>query len=130
MKTKGADFKDTYLFRRHWQSQLVAQEFNGPWTKSLQAALFPLGWFWCQTGEGKAYSWGWPISAEQLQVRVIIHLSSEKPTAAPHRQALSHRALVWQPMGGCWWPPPVPPLSCLQCPRGRSVQNMGWCGLL
>lgn len=130
MKTRGGDFKDVSLFRRHWQKPPVVQEFNGPWTRTLQTAPFPLGWFWCQMGEGKAYSWGWPISAEQLQARVIIHLSGEKTTAAPYRQAPSRRALVQQPVGGCWQPPPATPLSCPQCLRWKSVQKMGWCGLL
>lgn len=46
---------------------------------------------------------------EQLQARVIIHLSGEKPTTAPYRQALSCRVLVLQPVGGCWHPLPEPP---------------------
>lgn len=59
------------------------------------------------------YSWGWPISVEQLHTRIIILLLGEKPTAAPSTQAPSHRRSL-----------SAPPLSCLQHRRGRS--SKGW----
>lgn len=34
-KTRGADFRNISLFRRHRQRKAVVKEFNGPWTRIL-----------------------------------------------------------------------------------------------